>query len=71
MPNVIAGQLVVTGSCALMMEQSGQVLQLTDPHKVVLNNVVFKVIPFAANDAYLQSDAECAGSDYLHCLNKP
>jgi hypothetical protein len=33
--------------------------------------VVFKVIPFASSDAYLQSGAACANNDYLHCVNKP
>jgi hypothetical protein len=68
---VTSGQLIMSGSCVLMMQQSGVTIQLTDPHKVVLGHIVFKIIPFASADAYLQSGAVCADNDYLHCVHKP
>lgn len=68
---VIQNQLVITGSCILMMEQSGQILEVSDAHKAVLGNLVFKIIPFASTEAYLQQNVACANNDYLHCVHKP
>ncbi|MFA7717399.1 MAG: type II secretion system protein [Candidatus Absconditabacterales bacterium] len=66
-----SGQLIMHGSCVLMLQQSGVMIQLTDPHKVVLGHIVFKIIPFASPDAYLQSGTVCDNNDYLHCVHKP
>lgn len=69
---VISGNLVLTGKCYVEMIQSWTTIQLTDPSRVSIRNLVFKIIPFAPADDYLQNNtASCPGGDYLHCVHKP
>lgn len=59
-----------TGSCTLLLQNSGSTIVLTDPHKVYLKNLAFKIIPYASTDEYIENTkVDC--KDYLHCLNKP
>ncbi|MEI7562881.1 MAG: hypothetical protein WCJ39_04165 [bacterium] len=37
----------------------------------MLRNPIFKIIPFASSDQYLQGDASCPQQDYLHCVQTP
>ena len=61
----------MSGACLLMLERSGTAVALNDIHMAVLRNPVFKIIPFASSDAYLQQDASCPDNDYLHCIQTP
>ena len=67
----ISGNLILTGKCYVEMLQSGDIIQLTDTGRVNIRNLVFKIIPFASSDDYLQKDVPCPDNDYLHCVHKP
>jgi len=68
---MIEGNLVLTGRCSIEMMQNGTTIQLTEPSRVNIRNLVFKIIPFASSDDYLQKDVSCTNNDYLHCVHKP
>ena len=68
---VISGNLVLTGRCRVEMDQSWQIIPLTEINRVNIRNLAFKIIPFASSDDYLQKDVPCANNDYLHCVHKP
>lgn len=67
----LSGHLVLTGKCRVEMIQSGTTIPLTDSNRVNIRNLVFKIIPFAPSDDYLQNDAPCPNNDYLHCVHTP
>jgi hypothetical protein len=68
---VISGNLVLTGRCRVEMNQSWQIIPLTEINRVNIRNLAFKIIPFASSDDYLQKDVPCSNKDYLHCVHKP
>jgi prepilin-type N-terminal cleavage/methylation domain-containing protein len=68
---MISGNLILTWRCYIAMVQSWELIQLTDPNKVNIRNLVFKIIPFASESAYLSWTAYCEKDDYLHCIHKP
>lgn len=68
---VISGNLVLTGKCYMEMLQSWSVIPLTETNRINIRNLIFKIIPFASSDEYLQKNAPCPGNDYLHCVHKP
>ncbi len=67
----LSWNLVLSGDCSLAMLSWSTMIQLTDPHKVVLRNLIFKIIPFASQESYLWWSASCDQNDYLHCIHKP
>ncbi len=69
--STISGNLVLTGRCRVEMNQSWQLIPLTEINRVNIRNLAFKIIPFASSDDYLQKDAPCPNKDYLHCVHKP
>lgn len=69
-----AEEYVFTGVgswCSLYMMVSGTVMHITNPNKIMISKAIFKIIPFAAQQQYLETDGLCAEGEYLHCLNSP
>ena len=57
--------------CSLYMATSGTTIELINSKKIAISEVVFKIIPFASQQQYLDSDWLCEEWNYLHCLNSP
>lgn len=60
-----------TSGCSLYMNNNGKIIELSNPKKIMLSKVVFKIIPFASQQQYIDSTWSCAEGNYLHCLNTP
>ncbi len=59
-------------TCSLyMLDAWGHEIQLTNPKKIAISQVLFKIIPFASESDYLSNDTLCTTWNYLHCLNDP
>ena len=58
-------------ACDLILERLGTFVVLNDSHSALLRNALFKIIPFASSDDYLQDKVSCVGQDYLHCVQTP
>lgn len=69
------GQAVIawtlSGKCRMELNQSWTKLPLTQGNRIQIRNLVFKIIPFASSDAYLQQSAPCPADHYLQCVHKP
>ncbi|EKD25570.1 MAG: hypothetical protein ACD_80C00015G0001 [uncultured bacterium (gcode 4)] len=57
--------------CSLYMITNDRTIELINPKKIAISDVLFKIIPFASQQQYLTSDTLCATGDYLHCINSP
>ncbi len=57
--------------CSLYMMDDGVVKELINTKKIAISKVVFKVVPFASNEQYLNTSSLCQEGNYLHCLNDP
>jgi len=68
---LLAEQTISTGRCRVEMTQSWMQIPLTQTNRVNIRNLVFKIIPFASSDDYLQQDVPCPDNNYLHCVHKP
>lgn len=65
---------VLTGAwsgCSLFVDLWGKKRELINTRKVLVSKAVFKIIPFASEEQYLNSDNLCTQSTYLNCLNVP
>lgn len=58
-------------SCSLYMNIHGATVELTNSKKIALSRVIFKVVPFASQQQYLDYTWLCVEGDYLHCMNTP
>jgi len=69
-----AVEYVLTGAwsgCSLYMTSKDKTIELINTKKIVISKAIFKIIPFASEDQYLNSDSLCQEGNYLHCLNAP
>ncbi len=69
-----AVEYVLTGAwswCSLYVDMWNKTIELINTKKIVLSKVVFKVIPFASEQQYIDTDWLCETENYLHCLNTP
>jgi prepilin-type N-terminal cleavage/methylation domain-containing protein len=69
-----AAEYVFTGAwsgCSLFMTSHDKTIELINPKKIAITKVLFKVIPFASEEQYLNSNGLCEEGNYLHCLNTP
>ena len=69
-----AVEYVLTGAwfgCSLFVEIWGQKRELINTKKVLVSKAMFKIIPFASEEQYLETDGLCTQSTYLNCLNSP
>jgi len=57
--------------CSLYMVTKGKTIELINTKKIAISKVIFKLIPFASEQQYLDSDSLCTEWNYLHCLNAP
>lgn len=57
--------------CSLYMTTKDKTIELINTKKIAISDVVFKIIPFASEQQYLDSDSLCTEWNYLHCLNSP
>ncbi len=57
--------------CSLYMVTKGKTIELINTKKIAISKVIFKIIPFASEQQYLDSTSLCAEWNYLHCLNAP
>jgi hypothetical protein len=53
------------------MMDNGLVKELINTKKIAISKVIFKIIPFASEEQYLNSLSLCEEGNYLHCLNAP
>lgn len=69
------GEKLLTGAkelqCALYLQKDEQVTQITNPKKTYLSKIVFKVIPFASQEHYLNDTGTWANDNLIYSLNKP
>lgn len=69
-----AQEYLLTGAwsgCFLYMTTPDSTIELINSKKVAISKTLFKIIPFASEDQYVQSDWLCEAWNYLHCLNAP
>lgn len=69
-----AGEYILPGQwsgCSLYMTQNATTIELINSKKIAISKVVFKIIPFASDEQYLNTPALCEEGNYLHCLNVP
>ncbi len=69
-----ATEYTLTGAwsgCSLYMTSQNKTIELINPKKIVISKAIFKIIPFASQQQYLDSDSLCQEWNYLHCLNSP
>ena len=57
--------------CTLFMQQSWALTEIISPKTLKLSKVIFKIIPFASERQYLESDTLCVQWPYIQCLNTP
>ena len=57
--------------CSLYLDIWGETKELINMKKVILTRPIFKIIPFASEQQYLNSDSLCEEGKYLYCLNAP
>lgn len=57
--------------CSLYMKHQWKIVELINPKKITISDVVFKVVPFASEQQYLDTEWLCKEWEYLHCLNAP
>lgn len=66
-------EYVFTGAwswCSLYADVWGKTRELINTKKVLFSKVIFKIIPFASEQQYIDTENLCEGS-YLTCLNSP
>ena len=56
--------------CSLYMTKENKTIELINTKKIAISRIIFKIIPFASEQQYLDSDL-CVEWNYLHCLNAP
>ena len=69
-----AVEYIFTGGlsgCSLYMTKNNKTIELINSKKILISDIVFKIVPFASQEQYLNSDSLCATGEYLHCLNSP
>lgn len=69
-----ANEYVLTGAwswCSLYMQSGDKQIELINTNKIAISKVIFKIIPFASEQEYIDSTWLCAEGNYLHCLNSP
>lgn len=58
--------------CSLFLQKNDATpVELINTKKITISKVIFKVIPFASQQQYLDSDDLCTEWNYLHCINTP
>ena len=57
--------------CALYVQKSWMNIQITNPKKIYLSKMFFKIIPFASQEQYLTGSWLCAEDKLMYCLNTP
>jgi hypothetical protein len=59
--------------CWIFIQQDWKTFELTDWNKVYMTQTLFKIIPFASNDNYLNDEWNklCEEWNYRKCINKP
>jgi hypothetical protein len=69
-----ATEYVLTGAwsgCSFYMTANNKMIELINTKKIVISKIIFKIIPFASQQQYLDSDSLCQEGNYLHCINSP
>lgn len=56
--------------CSLYIDVGGKTREIINTKKISISKVVFKVIPFASEQQYIEDPSLCDGM-YLKCLNSP
>ena len=57
--------------CSLYMTNSGTTMALINSNKIVISRAMFKIIPYASQQQYLDSDTLCEAWEYIQCINSP
>lgn len=60
-----------SSGCSLYMKKDNVAIEIINPKKIAISKVIFKIIPFASDEQYLNSVWLCQEGNYLHCLNAP
>lgn len=69
-----AVEYALTGAwsgCSLFVDVWGKKRELINTKKVLVSKAMFKIIPFASEEQYLETEWLCAQSTYINCLNIP
>jgi hypothetical protein len=69
-----AVEYLLTGAwsgCSLYMTTSGTTMALINSNKIVISRAMFKIIPYASQQQYLDSDTLCEAWEYIQCINSP
>jgi len=59
-----------TPNCWIELQKSWTRIKLTNPNNTYVNNIVFKIIPFAHQDNYY-NDPELCQTNFIACINHP
>lgn len=71
-PEEVPLSWLVDRECALYLDKNWQEIQLTNPKKIYLSKMLFKIIPFASQEQYLAQPELCdTPESLLFCLNSP
>ena len=70
------GEVLLSGvqelQCALYLKKDGQQpVKITNPKKTYLSKVIFKIIPFASQEQYLNTTWTDENTNLIYSLNKP
>jgi hypothetical protein len=57
--------------CSLYIVTKDKTIALMNTNKIAISKVIFKIMPFASEEQYINSDWLCEEGNYLHCLNAP
>ncbi len=69
-----AQEYILSGAwsgCSLYIETDSKIIELINSKKITISKAIFKIIPFASQQQYLDSDSLCETGNYLHCFNAP
>ena len=69
-----AVEYALTGAwswCSFYITSNNKTIELINTKKIAISKVIFKIIPFASQQQYLDSDSLCQEWNYLHCINSP
>ncbi|MBU0627017.1 hypothetical protein KKG31_06610 [Patescibacteria group bacterium] len=53
------------------MQNDESVFPITNPAKLYLSKVMFKIIPFASEENYISDPTLCAENNLITCINAP
>lgn len=57
--------------CRVQVQQDEKIFQLTNPKKVQMTKLWFKIIPYASYQTYFEQDNELCESNFVACPHQP